>query len=138
MSGISNVDVTEINTTHKYKGLKGHFLSLRNLPLAWYGVSGLRDRHPFHTTKRCFCTTVIVCPSVRLGLTIFKFLCWLVWHRKRLCMQLNNVMLGFCFGGSHQSLNVHEVKCVPGETPLLRALFYLKGPALRCYWPSFT
>ena len=33
---------------------------------------------------------------------------------------------------------MREVKCVFPETPLLCALFYLKGPAPCCYWLAVT
>ena len=36
------------------------------------------------------------------------------------------------------SVKVREVKCVFPETPLLCALFYLKGPAPCYYWPAVT
>ena len=50
-------------------------------------------------------------PLVRLGLTmcVVKCLYFLVRHR------VSKIMLLFCLGGSHQSLKVHEVKCIPGD-----------------------
>ena len=69
---------------------------------------------------------VIVCPLVRLGLTILKFSYLLVRHRKRLCTWLNKVTLCFCFGGSCQSLKVHEVKCVPRD-PTITCPVLFKG-----------
>ena len=63
---------------------------------------------------------------VRLGLTILKFSYLLVRHRKWLCMWLNNVTLCFCLGGSHQSLKVREVKCVPGN-PAITCPVLFKG-----------
>ena len=54
-----------------------------------------------------------------LGLTILKFSYLLVRHRKWLCTWLNKVMLCFCFGGSHQSLKVCEVKCIPGDPAIM-------------------
>ena len=63
---------------------------------------------------------------VRSGLTILKFPYLLVWHRKWPYMCLNKVMLCFCFGGSHQSLKVREVKCVPGD-PTITCPVLFKG-----------
>ena len=60
----------------------------------------------------------------------------LVWHRKQLCTWLNKVMLCFCFGGSHQSLKVHEVKCIPGD-PAITCPVLFKGPTPRCHWLCF-
>ena len=54
------------------------------------------------------------------GLTILKFPYLLVQHRKQLCTRSNKVTLCFCFGSSHQSLKVREVKCIP------------KDPAITC------
>ena len=50
-------------------------------------------------------------PLVRLGLTIcvVKSSYFLVRHR------IYKIMLLFCYSGSHQSLKVREVKCVPGD-----------------------
>ena len=62
---------------------------------------------------------VIVCPLVRLGLTIFKFSYLLVRYCKWLYTRLNKVTLCFCFGGSRQSLKVREVKCIPGEPAIM-------------------
>ena len=89
---------------------------------------------------------VIVCPLVRLGLTILKFSYLLVRHRKWLCTWLNKVMLCFCVGSSHQSLKVCEVKCIPGDpaimcpvlfkgsrSPLSLALAYVAYCTLRPY-----
>ena len=69
---------------------------------------------------------VIVCPSVRLGLTILKFSYWLVWHRNRPYPCLNMLMLDFCLGSSHPSLKVCEVKCVPGD-PAITCPVLFKG-----------
>ena len=63
---------------------------------------------------------------VRPGLTIVKFPYLLVWHRKLLYTRLNKVMLCFCFGSSHQSLKVCEVKCVPGD-PAITCPVLFKG-----------
>ena len=60
------------------------------------------------------------------GLTILKFPYLLVWHRKGLCMHLNKVMLCFCFGSSHQSLMVCEVKCIPRD-PAITCPVLFKG-----------
>ena len=60
------------------------------------------------------------------GLTILKFPYLLVRHRKRLCTHLIKVMLCFCFGGSHQSLKVCEVKCIPGD-PAITCPVLFKG-----------
>ena len=50
-------------------------------------------------------------PLVRLGLTIclVKSSYFLMQHR------LYKITLLFCLGGSHQSLKVREVKCIPGD-----------------------
>ena len=76
---------------------------------------------------------------VRRGLTILKFPYLLVWHRKRLCTRLNKVVLCFCFGSSHQSLKVREVKCVPGDPTIMCPVLFkgshsplLLALALRC------
>ena len=69
---------------------------------------------------------VIVCPLVRLGLTILKFSYLLVRHRKWLYTRLNKVTLCFCFGGSRQSLKVREVKCIPGD-PAITCPVLFKG-----------
>ena len=63
---------------------------------------------------------------MRPGLTILKFPYLLVRHRKRLCTCLNKVTLCFCFGGSHQSLKVCEVKCIPGD-PTITCPVLFKG-----------
>ena len=76
---------------------------------------------------------VIVCPLVRLGLTILKFSYLLVRHRKWLCTRLNKVMLCFCFGGSRQSLKVHEVKCIPGD-PAITCPVLFKGSRSPLLW----
>ena len=73
-------------------------------------------------------------PLVWLGLTI-----WVMFFSYSLVRHLKyKLMLLFCLGGSCQSLKVCEVKCIPRETPLLCALFYLKGPAPRCHWLSIA
>ena len=59
-------------------------------------------------------------------LTILKFPYLLVQHCKRLCTCLNKVTLCFCFGSSHQSLKVREVKCVPGD-PAITCPVLFKG-----------
>ena len=69
---------------------------------------------------------VIVCPLVRLGLTILKFLYLLVRHHKPLCRWLNKVTLCFHFGSSRQSLKVREVKCVAGD-PAITCPVLFKG-----------
>ena len=72
-------------------------------------------------------------PLVWLGrLMRCKSSYYLVWH----CV--NKLTLLFCLGGSRQILKVHKVKCVPGETPLLCALIYLKSPAPCCHWLSIV
>ena len=55
-------------------------------------------------------------PLVRLGLTICIVKCsyFLMRHR------VGKIMLLFCLGGSHQSLKVCKVKCIP------------RGPATTC------
>ena len=63
---------------------------------------------------------------VRSGLTILKFPYSLVRHRKRLYTHLNKVTLCFCFGSSHQSLKVREVKCIPGD-PAITCPVLFKG-----------
>ena len=62
---------------------------------------------------------VIVCPLVRVGLTILKFSYLLVRHRKWLCSRFNKVTPCFWFGSSHQSLKVLEVKCVPRDPAIM-------------------
>ena len=62
----------------------------------------------------------------RSGLTILKFPYLLVRHRKWLYTRLNKVTLCFCFGGSHQGLKVHEVKCIPGD-PAITCPVLFKG-----------
>ena len=61
-----------------------------------------------------------------LGLTILKFSYLLVRHCKQLCTWLNKVMLCFCVGGSHQSLKVCEVKCIPRD-PAITCPVLFKG-----------
>ena len=63
---------------------------------------------------------------VRPRLTILKFPYLLVRHRKWLCTCLNKVTLCFCFGSSHQSLKVREVKCVPRD-PAITCPVLFKG-----------
>ena len=63
---------------------------------------------------------------MRSGLTILKFPYLLVWHCKRLYTRLNKVTLCFCFGSSHQSLKVREVKCIPGD-PAITCPVLFKG-----------
>ena len=63
---------------------------------------------------------------VRSGLTILKFPYLLVRHRKRPYTRLNKVTLCFCFGSSHQSLKVRELKCVPGD-PVIMCPVLFKG-----------
>ena len=69
---------------------------------------------------------VIVCPFGAAWATIVKFLYLLVRHHKWLYTRLNKVTLCFCFGGSHQSLKVREVKCIPGD-PAITCLVLFKG-----------
>ena len=89
---------------------------------------------------------VIVCPLVRLGLTILKFSYSLVRHRKQLYLHLSKVTLCFSFGSSRQSLKVREVKCIPGDpastcpvlfkgfcSPLLLAWLFVTYCTLRPY-----
>ena len=63
---------------------------------------------------------------VRPGLTILKFPYLLVRHCKQLCTCLNKVTLCFCFGSSHQSLKVREVKCIPRD-PAITCPVLFKG-----------
>ena len=53
------------------------------------------------------------------GLTIVKFPYLLVQHCKWLYTHLTKVTLCFHFGGSHQSLKVREVKCVPRDPAIM-------------------
>ena len=69
---------------------------------------------------------VIVCPLGAVWAYYIKVPYLLVWHRKRLSTRLNKVTLWFCLGGSHQSLKVHEVKCVPRD-PALTCPVLFKG-----------
>ena len=54
-----------------------------------------------------------------LGLTILKFSYSLVRHRKGPYLRFNKVTPCFWFGGSHQSLKVHEVKCIPRDPAIM-------------------
>ena len=60
------------------------------------------------------------------GFTILKFSYSLVWHYKRQYSYLNKLMLFFCLGGSHPSLKVHKVKCIPRD-PALTCPVLFKG-----------
>ena len=61
-------------------------------------------------------------PLVRLGLSICVVKCSYFLVRHRVC----KITLLFCFGSSHQSLKVREVKCVPGD-PATRCPVLFKG-----------
>ena len=81
-----------------------------------------------HNTMKILCSSMPGCVSGRtslgmLPLTVSAASLWKVLH---ISWCNNGKLLWFCFGSFRSSLKVLRVKCVPGETLLLCALFYLK------------
>ena len=70
--------------------------------------------------------SVIVCPLGAVWAYYIQVPYLLVRHCKRLYTRLNKVTLCFSFGGSRQSLKVHEVKCIPRD-PAITCPVLFKG-----------
>ena len=72
--------------------------------------------------------TVKVCPWCGVGLLRLFFLC---------CGVINKLTLLLILAAPVKRKGARGEVCFP-ETPLLCALFYLKGPAPCCYWLAVT
>ena len=80
------------------------------------------------TTKIELRLIVKVCPWCGVGLLRLFFLC---------CGVINKLMLLLVLAAPVKRKGARGEVCFP-ETPLLCALFYLKGPAPCCYWLAVT